>query len=135
MPEANGIKMLRIVVFVVGLGEFLTSILLLFLPGLYKSIFGLPPSFESYYIQQIGMFQFLVGSAILVGSRQAENPVVSRFAVYFNVVSLVFWVYYILSQPGPSGLFRTVVIGFIVYHTVMTAILVAVARRARVPVF
>jgi hypothetical protein len=135
MPEANGIKMLRIVVFVVGLGEFLTSILLLFLPGLYKSVFGLAPSFESYYIQQIGMFQFLVGSAILVGSRQAENPVVSRFAVYFNVVSLVFWVYYILSQPGPSGLFRTVVIGFIVYHTVMTAILMAVARRARVPVF
>jgi hypothetical protein len=135
MPEANGIKMLRIVVFVVGLGEFLTSILLLFLPGLYKSVFGLSPSFDSYYIQQIGMFQFLVGSAILVGSRQAENPVVSRFAVYFNIVSLVFWVYYILSQPGPSGLFRTVVIGFIGYHTVMTAILVAVARRARVPVF
>ena len=135
MPEASGVKALRIVVFVGGLGEFLTSILLLFFPGVYKSVFGLAPDFDSYYIQQIGMFQFLVGSALLVGSRQAENPAVSRFAVYFNVVSLVFWVYYLLSHPGQEGLFHTVVIIFLIYHTVMTAVLGSAMRKARVPLF
>lgn len=130
MAEASGVRALRIVVFVVGLGEFLTSILLLFLPGLYKEIFGLAPDFDSYYIQQIGMFQFLVGSAILIGSRQAENPAVHRFAVYFNVVSAVFWVYFLLSRPWQGDLFHYVVIGFLIYHVIMTAILLAMIRRA-----
>ncbi|MFL6236709.1 MAG: hypothetical protein ACJ76N_26505 [Thermoanaerobaculia bacterium] len=132
MTGSNGLKALRIVVFLVGLGEFLTSVLLLFLPQTYKAIFGLAPDFDSYYIQQIGMFQFLVGSAILIGSRQAENPPVFRFAVYFNVVSLVFWVYFLLSRGWQPDLFHYSVAGFMVYHTVMTAILFAVGRRAGV---
>ncbi|MFL6260258.1 MAG: hypothetical protein ACJ76Y_11150 [Thermoanaerobaculia bacterium] len=132
MTGSNGLKALRIVVFLVGLGEFLTSVLLLFLPQTYKAIFGLAPGFDSYYIQQIGMFQFLVGSAILIGSRQAENPPVFRFAVYFNVVSLVFWVYFLLSRGWQPDLFHYSVAGFMVYHTVMTAILFAVGRRAGV---
>jgi hypothetical protein len=126
MADASGARALRIVVFVVGLGEFLTSILLLFFPNLYKEIFGLAPDFNSYYIQQIGMFQFLVGSAILIGSRQAENP-----AVWFNVVSAVFWVYYLFSYPGGHELFRTVVIGFLIYHTIMTAVLLTLIRKLR----
>jgi hypothetical protein len=132
MAEASGLKALRIVVFVVGLGELLTSILLLFLPSTYKSIFGLAPDFDSYYIQQIGMFQFLVGSSILIGSRQAENPAVFRFAVYFNVVSLVFWIYFLLSRGWQPDLFHYSVAGFMVYHAVMTAILLAVGKRAGV---
>jgi hypothetical protein len=132
MAEASGVKALRIVVFVVGLGEFLTSILLLFLPQQYKSIFGLAPDFDSYYIQQIGMFQFLVGTAILAGSRQAENPAVFRFAVWFNVVSLIFWIYFLLSRGWQPDLFHYSVAGFMVYHTVMTAVLLAVGRRAGV---
>jgi hypothetical protein len=132
MNGSNGLKALRIVVFLVGLGEFLTSILLLFLPQTYKAIFGLAPDFDSYYIQQIGMFQFLVGSAILIGSRQAENPPVFRFAVYFNVVSLVFWIYFLLSRGWQPDLFHYTVVGFLVYHTVMTAVLFAVGRRAGV---
>lgn len=130
MDARGGFKALRIVVFVVGLGELLTSILLLFLPGLYKQIFGLPADFDSYYIQQIGMFQFLVGSAILMASRQAENPLVGRFAVYFNVVSAVFWVYYLLSRPWQSDFFHIFVVTFLVYHVIMTLILLAVMRRA-----
>jgi hypothetical protein len=130
MDARGGFKALRIVVFVVGLGELLTSVLLLFLPGLYKQIFGLPAEFDTYYIQQIGMFQFLVGSAILMASRQAENPLVGRFAVYFNVVSAVFWVYYLLSRPWQSDFFHTVVVGFLVYHVIMTLILAAVMKRA-----
>lgn len=132
MAEASGLKALRIVVFLVGLGELLTSILLLFFPQVYKVIFGLAPDFDSYYIQQIGMFQLLVGSAILIGSRQAENPAVFRFAVWFNVVSLVFWIYYLLSRGWQPGLFDYSVAGFLVYHTVMTAILFVVGRRAGV---
>lgn len=128
MADASGVRALRIVVFLVGLGEFLTSVLLLFFPEAYKRIFDIPAGFDSYYIQQIGMFQFLVGSAILLGSRQAENPPVYRFAVYFNVVSLVFWLYYLAAYPG-EGLFRTVVIGFLIYHTVMTAVLLTLIRR------
>ena len=131
MADASGARALRIVVFVVGLGEFLTSILLLFFPDLYKEIFGLAPDFNSYYIQQIGMFQFLVGSAILIGSRQAENPAVYRFAVWFNVVSAVFWVYYLFSYPGGHELFRTVVIGFLIYHVTMTTILLTLIRKLR----
>ncbi|HEY9422597.1 MAG TPA: hypothetical protein VIW92_14370 [Thermoanaerobaculia bacterium] len=130
MADASGVRALRTVVFVVGLGEFLTSILLLFFPETYKEIFGLAPDFNSYYIQQIGMFQFLVGSAILIGSRQAENPAVNRFAVYFNVISAIFWVYYLFSYPGGHQLFHTIVIGFLVYHVTMTAILLAVIRKA-----
>jgi hypothetical protein len=132
MAEASGVKALRIVVFVVGLGEFLTSILLLFLPQTYKSIFGLAPDFDSYYIQQIGMFQFLVGTAILAGSRQAENPAVFRFAVWFNVVSLVFWIYFLLSRGWQPDLFHYSVVGFMVYRAVMTAVLFVVGRRAGV---
>jgi|1185.fasta_scaffold562781_1 hypothetical protein len=130
MAETSGVKALRIVVFVVGLGELLTSILLLFLPQTYKAIFGLAPDFDSYYIQQIGMFQFLVGSAILAGSRQAENPAVFRFAVWFNVVSAVFWVYYLLSRGWQPDLFHYTVAGFLVYHVVMTGVLFAVRKRA-----
>lgn len=131
MADASGARALRFVVFVVGLGEFLTSILLLFFPATYKEIFGLAPDFNSYYIQQIGMFQFLVGSAILIGSRQAENPAVYRFAVWFNVVSAVFWVYYLFSYPGDHQLFHMVVIGFLIYHVIMTAILLTLIRRLR----
>jgi hypothetical protein len=130
MAETSGVKALRIVVFVVGLGELLTSILLLFLPQTYKAIFGLAPDFDSYYIQQIGMFQFLVGTAILAGSRQAENPAVFRFAVWFNVVSAVFWVYYLLSRGWQPDLFHYTVAGFLVYHLVMTGVLFAVWKRA-----
>jgi hypothetical protein len=132
MAEASGVKALRIVVFVVGLGELLTSILLLFLPQTYKAIFGLAPDFDSYYIQQIGMFQFLVGTAILAGSRQAESPPVFRFAVWFNVVSLVFWIYFLLSRGWRPDLFHYSVAGFMVYHAVMTAVLFVVGRRAGV---
>src|SRR3954453_1253788 len=132
MAETSGVKALRVVVFVVGLGELLTSILLLFLPQTYKALFGLAPDFDSYYIQQIGMFQFLVGTAILAGSRQAENPAVFRFAVWFNVVSLIFWIYFLLSRGWQPDLFHYSVAGFMVYHTVMTAVLLAVGRRAGV---
>jgi hypothetical protein len=132
MAEASGLKALRIVVLVVGLGELLTSILLLFLPQQYKAIFGLAPDFDSYYIQQIGMFQFLVGSALLAGSRQAENPAVFRFAVYFNVVSLLFWIYCLLSRGWQPDLFHFSVAGFLVYHPVMTALLLVVGKRAGV---
>jgi hypothetical protein len=134
MAEAAGVKALRIVVFVVGLGEFLTSILLLFMYGEYKRLFGLPPGFDNYYIQQIGMFQFLVGSSILMASRQAENPLVSRFTIYFNVVSLVFWIYFLLSRAWVSDAFHLFVAGFLVYHTIMTAVLLALTRRAGVRV-
>ena len=132
MAETSGVKALRVVVFVVGLGELLTSILLLFLPQTYKALFGLAPDFDSYYIQQIGMFQFLVGSALLAGSRQGENPAVFRFAVWFNLVSLVFWIYYLLSRGWQPGLFDYSVAGFMVYHAVMIAVLFVVGRRAGV---
>jgi len=132
MAESGGIKALRIVVLVVGLGELLTSVLLLFFPQEYKAIFGLAPDFDSYYIQQIGMFQFLVGSALLAGSRQAENPAVFRFAVWFNAVSLVFWIYFLLSRGWQADLFHYTVAGFLVYHAVMIAVLLAVGRRAGV---
>jgi len=132
MNGSNGLKALRIVVFVVGLGELLTSILLLFFPDAYKAIFGVSPLLDTYYVQQIGMFQFLVGSSILIGSRQAENPAVFRFAVYFNVVSIVFWIYFLLSRGWQPDLFHYTVVGFLVYHVAMTAVLFAVGKRAGV---
>lgn len=133
MVVASGVRALRIVVFIVGLGEFLTSILLLGFPGVYKAAFGLPPDFDDYFIRQIGMFQFLVGSAILVGSRKGENPFVCRFAVYFNIVSALFWIHHLSIRTHDSPLFHDVVIGFLIYHTVMTVVLVVMMRRAGVP--
>ncbi|MFL6195888.1 MAG: hypothetical protein ACJ75H_17040 [Thermoanaerobaculia bacterium] len=130
--EASGVRALRVLVFVIGLGEFLTSILLLFFYNEYKRIFGLPPGFDNYYIQQIGMFQFLVGSSILIGSRQVENPLVSRFALYFNIVSIAFWIYFLASGMQQGELFHDTVIGFLVYHTIMTVALIVLRRRAGV---
>src|SRR3954469_16969002 len=112
MAETSGVKALRIVVFVVGLGELLTSILLLFLPQTYKAIFGLAPDFDFYYIQQIGMFQFLVGTADLAGRRPGENPAFFLFAVWFSVAWTVFWVYYLLSRGCQPDLFHYTVAGF-----------------------
>ena len=130
-----GEKALRVVVFVTGLGEFLTSFVMLFLAGLYSKIYGLPADFDPYYLRQIGMFQFLVGGYILVGSFDVANRTHVRFALAFHLVSLTFESIYVLFILTQHDLQFFTMLFFIAYHIPMAAVLVGLMRRLEIDFF
>lgn len=123
-------KALRVVVFLTGLFEGGTSILMLFFPGVYEAMYGLSPDFDTYYLRQIGMFQFLVGSFILWGAFDRQLRPFALFAVYFHVVCLIFEGTYAFFIFQDHDLQYWTFVFFVVFHIVMITLLTIFMRRS-----
>ncbi len=119
-----GEKRLRVFVGLTGLFEFGTSFLMLFFPDFYKAMFGLDPAFDSYFVRQIGMFQFLVGSSILYGAFDRQLRPFAMLAIWFHVVCLPFEASYAVARWSEGGLFPLSMAFFVVFHIVMLGLLI-----------
>lgn len=125
-------RKLRLFVFLTGLLEGGTGVVLFFFPGVYKALFGLDPSFDDYFIRQIGMFELLVGSFIAYGAFDRELRPFALYAIYFHVLCLPFEGWLALTLQ-PHDLFWLSFVLFVVFHVVMLSFLIPLYRRSGFP--
>lgn len=128
-------KGLRTVVFLTGFFEFGTSFLLLFFPGVYEALFNVPAGFDRYYIRQIGMFEFLVGSFILYGAFDRQLRPFALMALWFHVACLPFEFAYAVARRGDHGLFDLSMWFFVVFHIVMLSFLIPLLKKNQIKIF
>ncbi len=129
VANAASKRKLRFFVGLTGFFEFATSFLLLFFPDAYKDLFGLSTAFDSYYIRQIGMFEFLVGSTILYGAFDRQIRPFAMCAIWFHVACLPFEAAYAVSRWQEGGLFPLSMAFFVIFHIVMLSFLIPAFRK------